>query len=141
MPISFLELEPNNPLKSFFSIISIYEKKIILVVNIFENYTLTSLLSTKTKAWQDARISTLRAGTLVISPSKSTLSVNPPTPENSWELKALSNKKESPTSIGGKNYSYNNSNTMSSDVSVPVLSKQQISTCIRKQTSKKENLG
>lgn len=44
----------------------------------------TSLFSTNTNAWQEARISTVLAGTLLISDSKSVVSANPTTPENSY---------------------------------------------------------
>lgn len=62
-------------------IVSIFFTNIVIVANMI--IMDTSLFSTKTSAWQDARISRVRVGTLVISVSKSELSVNPPTPENS----------------------------------------------------------
>lgn len=58
-------------------------------------YIHTNLLSTNTKAWQEARISIVRTGTLLISVTNSMLSVNPTTPENSWKSRSATNWKNS----------------------------------------------
>lgn len=45
------------------------------------------MLSTKTSAWQEARISKVRVGIFLVSVSRSKSALSPPTPENSWKKK------------------------------------------------------
>lgn len=87
----------------------------------------TSLFSTNTNAWQEARISTVRTGTLLMSDSKSVVSANPTTPENSYKMGIKALYCRTWSKIINK-YHVLCGYTMSSDVSVPVLSKQHIST-------------